>query len=92
MANIAVVPTIWAVGETRDNTTVDTSAATPAPATRNKLATPNLGSAQSGSSNFVGTLPDVTQIIRASLRVSTQSEYYNNTSATMAGLLQQMAA
>ena len=70
LANTAVVPTICAVGETRDNTTVDTSTSTPAPATRNKLATPNLGSTQSGSSNFVRHLPtaglslDVAQIIR----------------------------
>ena len=76
-----MVPTICAVGETRDNTTVDTSLSTPAPATRNKLSTPNLGSAQSGSSNFVGHLPaaglspDVAQIIRASWRVSTQAAY-----------------
>ena len=69
------------VAETRDNITVDTSPSTPAPATRNKFATPNLGSAQSGSSNFVrhlptaGLSPDVVQIIRASWRVSTQSAY-----------------
>ena len=69
LANTAVVPTICAVGETRDNTTIDTSSSTPAPATRNKLTTPNLVSAQSGSSNFVrhlptaGLSPDVTQII-----------------------------
>ena len=76
-----MVYTICAVGETRDNTTVDTSTSTSAPATRNKLSTPNLGSAQSGSSNFVRHLPtvelspDVAQIIRASWRVSTQSAY-----------------
>ena len=76
-----MVPTICAVGETRDNTTVDTSPSTPAPATRNKLTTPNLGSAQSGSSNFVrhlsttGLSPDVTQIIRVSWKVSTQLVY-----------------
>ena len=69
------------IGETRDNTAVDTSTPTPAPATRNKPSTPNLGSAQSGSSNFVlhlptaGQSPDVAQIIRASWRVSTQSAY-----------------
>ena len=67
--------------KTRDNTTVDTSPSTPALATRNKLSTPNLGSPQSGSSNFVehlptaGLSPDVAQIIRASWRVSTQSAY-----------------
>ena len=33
---IAMVPTICAVGETRDNTAVDISTPTPAPATRNK--------------------------------------------------------
>ena len=76
-----MVPTICAVGKSRDNTTVDTSPSTPAPATRNKLTTPNLVSAQSGSSNFVwhlptaGLSPDVAQIIRASWRVSTQSAY-----------------
>ena len=76
-----MVPTICAVDETRDNTTVDTSPSTPALATRNKLSTSNLGSAQSGSSNFVGHLPtaglspDVAQIIRASWRVSTQLAY-----------------
>ena len=81
LANIALVPTICAVGETRDNTTIDTSPSTPTPATRNKLTIPNLRSAQSGSSNFVGHLPtaglspDVTQIIRASWRVSTQTAY-----------------
>ena len=78
LANTAVASTICAVGKTRGNTTVDTSTSTPAPATRNKLTTPNLGSAQSGSSNFVrhlptaGLPPDVAQIIRASWRVSTQ--------------------
>ena len=76
-----LVPTICAVGETRDNTTVDTSTSTPAPVTRNKLSTPDLGSVQSGSSNFVshlltaGLSPDVPQVIRASWRVSTQSAY-----------------
>ena len=76
-----MVPTICAVGETRGNTAADTSTPTPAPATRNKLSTPNLGSAQSGSSNFARHLPtvelspDVAQIIRASWRVSTQSAY-----------------
>ena len=76
-----MVPTICAVGETRDNTTVDTSPSTSAPATRNKLTTPNLRLAQSGSSNFVGHLPkaglspEVIQIIRALWRVSTQSAY-----------------
>ena len=76
-----MVPTICAVGETSDNTTVDTSPSTPAPATRNKLSTPNLGSAESSSSNFVGYLPTeglspgIAQIIRASWRVSTQSAY-----------------
>ena len=79
MKNTAVVPTICAVGETRGNITFDTRPSAPAPATRNKLATPNLGSAQSGSSNFSGHLPtaglspDVAQNIRASYRVSTQS-------------------
>ena len=81
LANTAVVPTICAIGETRDNTAVDTSTPTPAPATRNKPSTPSLGSVQSGSSNFVrhlptaGLSPDVTQSIRASWRVSTQSAY-----------------
>ena len=76
-----MVPKICAVGETRDNTTVDTSTSTPAPVTRNKLSTPDLGSVQSGSSNFVshlltaGLSPDVPQVIRASWRVSTQSAY-----------------
>ena len=76
-----MVPTICAVGEIRDNTIVDTSPSTPAPATRNKLTTSNLGSAQSGSSNFfdhlptAGLSPDVAQIIRASWRVDTQSAY-----------------
>ena len=76
-----MVPTICAIGETRDNTAVDTSTPTPAPATRNKPSTPNLESAQSGSSNFArhlptaGLSPDVVQIIRASWRVSTQSAY-----------------
>ena len=76
-----MVPTICAVGETRENTIVSTSPSTSAPATRNKLTTPNLGSAQSGSSNFIGHLPtaalspDVAQIIRASWRVSTHSAY-----------------
>ena len=47
--------------------TIDTSPSTRAPATRNKLRTPNLGSARSGSSNFIGHLsPEVTQIISAS--------------------------
>ena len=74
-----MVPTICAVGKIRDNTTVDCSTSTPAPATRNTLTTPNLGSAQSGSSSFVRHLsiarlsPDVAQIIKASWRVSTQS-------------------
>ena len=72
----AMVPTIRAVGETRDNTTVDTSPSTPAPATRNKLSTPNLGSAQSGSSNFVGHIPtaglspDVAQIVEGQHTIS----------------------
>ena len=76
-----MVSTICVVGETRDNTTVDTSPSTPAPATRNKRTTPNLGSAQSGKSNFIRHLstaklsPDVVQIIRASWRFSTQSAY-----------------
>ena len=76
-----MVSTICAVGETKDNTTVDTSLSTHAPATRNILTTPNLGSAQSGSSNSVRHLstgrlsPDVVQIIRASWTVSTQSAY-----------------
>ena len=76
-----MVPTICAVGETRNNTTVDTSPSIPAPATSNKLTTPNLGMADSGRSNFVGHLPtaglspDIAQIIRASWRVSTQSAY-----------------
>ena len=52
-----MVPTIYVVGETRDNTTTETSPSAPAPATRNKLTTPNLGSAQSDSSNFFGLLP-----------------------------------
>ena len=73
--------TIYVVGEPRDNTTVDTCPSTPAPATRDKLTMPNLGSTQSGSSNFVGHLPtvglspEVAQIIRASWRVSKQSAY-----------------
>ena len=58
-----------------------TSTSTPAPATRNKqtLKTPNLGLAQSATSNFdrglpsVGLSPDVTPIIKASWRVRTQS-------------------
>ena len=81
LANTAVASTLCAVGKTRGNTTVNTSTSTPAPATRNKLNTPNLGSAHSGSSNFVrhlptaGLPPDVAQIIRASWRVSTQSAY-----------------
>ena len=76
-----MVPTICVVGETCDNTIVDTSPSTPVPTTRNKLTTPNLGLAQSGSSNFVkhlpivGLSPDIAQIIRASWRVSTQSAY-----------------
>ena len=57
MTNTAVVPTIFAFSETRDNTTVDTSPSRPTPATRNKLTTPNLGSTQSGSSNFFRQLP-----------------------------------
>ena len=75
LANTAMVPMICAVDETRDNTTGDTSPSTPAPATRNKLATLNLGLFQSGGSNFVGHLPthDIAQIIRPSWRVSTQS-------------------
>ena len=81
LENTTVVPTVCAFGETRDNTTVDTGPSTPAPATRNKLTTHNLKSAQSGSSNFVrhfptaGLSPDVAQIIRTSWRVSTQSAY-----------------
>ena len=57
--------------ETMDNTAVDTPAHLQL-ATRNKLSTPNLGSAQSGRSKFfwhlptAGLSPDVTQIIRAS--------------------------
>ena len=76
-----MAPTICVIGETRDNTAVDTSTPTPAPATRNKPSTPSLGSVQSGSCNFVrhlptaGLSPDVAQIIRASWRVSTQSAY-----------------
>ena len=72
-----MVPTICAVGETRDNTAVDTSTPTPAPATRNKLSTPNLGLAQSGSSNFfwhlptAGLSPDVAQIISTQLAYNT---------------------
>ena len=57
LANTAVVPTIFAVDETRDNTSVYTSPSTPVPATRNKLTTPSLGSAHSGGSNFVRHLP-----------------------------------
>ena len=81
MRNTAKIPTICVVGDNRDNTTVDTSTSTSARATRNKLTTPNLGSAQSGRSNFVGHLPtgglspEVTQTIRASSRVSTQLAY-----------------
>ena len=77
LANTAMVPTICVVGETRGNTTVDTSSSTPAPATRNKLTTTHLGSAQSGSGNFfrhfptAGLSPNVAQIIRAPWRVST---------------------
>ena len=76
-----MLPTSCAVGEIRDNTIVDASPSTHAPATRNKLTTSNLGSAQSGSSNFVehlptaGLSPDVAQIIRASWRVNTQPPY-----------------
>ena len=72
-----MVPTICAVGETRDNTAVDTSTPTPAPATRNKLLTPNLGLAQSGSRYFVwhlptaGLSPDVAQIISTQLAYNT---------------------
>ena len=53
----------------------------PAPATRNKLTTSNLGSAQSGSIIFGAHFPTarvssvVFQIIRASWMVSTQSAY-----------------
>ena len=78
LANAAMVLTICAVDETRDNTAVDTNPLTAAPAIRNKLTTPSLESVQSGSSNFVGNFPtaglspDVTQIIRASWRLSTQ--------------------
>ena len=63
------------------HTTVNTSTSPPAPATRSKLTTLNPGSAQSGSSNFVGHFPtatlspEVAQIIRTSWRVSTQSAY-----------------
>ena len=57
LANIAMVPTICVVGETRGNITTETNPAAPAPATRNKLTTPNLGSAQSDSSNLLGHLP-----------------------------------
>ena len=76
-----MVPSIWTVGETRDNTIVDTSTSSPAPAPRNKLTTPNLGFAKAGSSNFsrylptAGLSPDVAQIIRASWRFRTQSSY-----------------
>ena len=77
-----MVPTVCGVGETRDNTTIDTSPSTHASATKKEqLTTPNLGSAQSGSSNFVGHLltaglsSDVSQIIIASWRASTQSVY-----------------
>ena len=62
--------------ETMDNTAVDTPAHHHQHllqlATRNKLSTPNLGSAQSGRSKSfwhlptAGLSPDVTQIIRAS--------------------------
>ena len=52
-----MVPTICVVGETRGNITTETNPAAPAPATRNKLTTPNLGSAQSDSSNLLGHLP-----------------------------------
>ena len=81
LAKTAVVPSIWTVGETRDNTIVDTSTSSPAPAPRNKLTTPNLGFAKAGSSNFsrylptAGLSPDVAQIIRASWRFRTQSSY-----------------
>ena len=94
MANTAVVPTICAVDETRDNTTVDTS--TSAPATSNKLTTPKLGLAQSDSSNFVRHLPmarlspDIAQII--SIMEGQHTVSLQHTSVTMAGLLQQMAA
>ena len=80
LANTAVAPTICAIGETRDNTNVDTSAPTRSPATRSKPSTPNLRSAQFGSSNFVrhlatvGLSLDVAQIIRASWRVSAHSD------------------
>ena len=76
-----MVPTICVVGETRDNTIVDTNPSTPAPASRNKLRTPDLGSAHSVSSNFFGHLPTVGlspgafQSIRASWRVNTQSTH-----------------
>ena len=76
-----MVPTIYAVGETRESTTVDTSSSTPAPTTKNKLTTPNQGLVQPGSSNFVGHVPtrvlspDFAHIIRAAWRVSAQSEY-----------------
>ena len=76
-----MVSIICAVGETRVDPTVDINPSTPAPATRNKLTTPNLDSAQSGSSNFFWHLstvrlsPDVAQTISASWRASTQSAF-----------------
>ena len=69
LANTAMVPTICAVGETRDDTIIDTSPSTPAPATRSKLKTPNWDQL---SLVAAGLSPDVAQIISASWRASTQ--------------------
>ena len=80
-ANTAMVPTLCVVGKTRDGTSIDTSLSTPAAATMNKLVTPTLGLAHSGSSNFVrylptaGLSPNVVQITTASWIFSTQSAY-----------------
>ena len=52
LSNIFMIPSICAVDETRDNTTIHISPSTPAPATRNKLTTSSLGSSQSSSNNF----------------------------------------
>ena len=67
-----MVSTFCVVAETRNDTTIDTSPATPAPATRNKFRTKNLGSAQFRNSNFNGHFPtaalspEAAQIVSAS--------------------------
>ena len=78
LANTAMVPIICTIVETRTDTTINTRPSTPAPVSRNKLRTPNLGSAQSVSSNFLGSSQQQERQLtlpRSSWRASTQLAY-----------------